>query len=364
MVDERARRLANLVLDCSVGLGNGDKLLLQYDPRHSEYAALFCEGAESRGAQVRLDSLTEDPEYIAELLHTGPGDEWKNELQRRIKLSRWCNSRVLIETSEAPTNSDFDSKVRGPYKKVLYRPGNHGGFDVKWVIVGFPSQEKAQDAGMSYEYYETLVYDSTTGVDWETEQRKMNEIKRRFDAGSEVRLFVPDQTDLRFSISGRGGCSCDGHLNMPDGEVFYGPVEDSAEGHIQFNMPTKRGRTVLEGIRLKFERGLVSEAQARLGGEVLAEYLNIDEGTRRIGEFGVGCNPQIKSPTLDTLFDEKIGGTIHLALGSSCLTDLSAGGGLVPKELPHWDIVNDMRTGGKIYLDGRIVQENGIWVFK
>jgi len=145
---------------------------------------------------------------------------------------------------------------------------------------------------------------------------------------------------------------------MPGGEVFYSPVEDSAEGVITFSeFPAVRFGREVYGARLEFERGRVVKAMARSGEDFLVETLDTDEGSRRLGELGIGCNPAIQRFTRSVGFDEKIGGTIHLAVGSSYTSN---GGKNV--SAVHWDIVKDLRRGGKLYADGRLVQENGVWL--
>jgi aminopeptidase len=181
---------------------------------------------------------------------------------------------------------------------------------------------------------------------------------------------VPKLTDLHLSLKGRGGEICDGKFNMPDGEVCYGPVEDSMNGHIYFQTLTKReGFGILQGIRFEFEDGVIRRYSARQNQKALEEILKIDEGVKKIGELGIGCNYGVQRAILETLFDEKIGGTFHLALGNSLSPDLSNGGGL-NKSYIHWDIVCDLRKnsadlgqypGGEVYVDGRLVQKDGVW---
>ncbi len=149
----------------------------------------------------------------------------------------------------------------------------------------------------------------------------------------------------------------DGHINMPGGEVFYSPVEDSAEGTIAFEeFPAVYFGNEVAGARLVFEAGRVVEATAREGEPFLLQTLDTDEGARRLGELGIGCNPGIQRFMKNVAFDEKIDGTVHLAVGNS----YSSTGGTNHSSI-HWDIVKDLRQGGQIYADGRLVQENGRW---
>jgi aminopeptidase len=228
---------------------------------------------------------------------------------------------------------------------------------IPWVGCRFPTPAMAQDAGMTLRAFEDFLYGACL-LDWDEEGRKMRRIADRFDRAEEVRI-VGEGTDLTLSLAGRRGMVDDGHLNMPGGEVFYSPVEDSAEGVVTFSeFPAVYGSHEVEGVRLVFRKGKVVEASARHGEEFLIKTLDTDPGARVLGEFGIGCNPGIQRHMKSTLFDEKIYGTIHLAVGAG----FPFIGGTNESNV-HWDMVKDLRQGGKIYCDGELVQENGAWVF-
>jgi aminopeptidase len=228
---------------------------------------------------------------------------------------------------------------------------------IPWVTCRYPTQALAQEAGMTLRAFEEFLYGAVL-LDWDEEGRKMQRIKERFDPAEEVRI-VGHETDLRFSIAGRDGIVDDGHLNMPGGEVFYGPIEDSTEGVVTFSeFPAVQEPEVIEGVRMRYENGRVVDASARTNEEALLRALDIDEGARVLGEFGIGCNPGIQQHMRNTLFDEKIYGTIHLAVGAS----IGITGGK-NQSATHWDMVKDLRQGGRIELDGEVVQENGEWTF-
>jgi aminopeptidase len=194
-------------------------------------------------------------------------------------------------------------------------------------------------------------------LDWDSEAARMRKIADVFDTADEVRL-VGAGTDLTLSLAGRTGSVDDGHVNMPGGEVFYSPVEDSASGVVTFSeFPAVYFGVEIENARLVFERGRVVEATASSNEESLVQTLDTDEGARFLGELGIGCNPGIQRYMKNVGFDEKIDGTIHLAVGNS----YSFTGGTNVSSI-HWDIVKDLRRGGQIYADGRLVQEDGVWV--
>src|SRR5581483_9352648 len=174
-----------------------------------------------------------------------------------------------------------------------------------------------------------------------------------FESAERVRIVGTD-TDISFSTAGRKYVAGDGEFNMPDGEIFTAPVDDSAEGEIRFEVPAVYANRKIPGIRLRFERGVVVEASADENGEFLNQILDMDDGARRLGEFGVGLNFGIRRWTYEVLFDEKIGGTVHLALGRA----YGECGGVNESAL-HWDIVKDLRANGYVELDGKRVLENG-----
>jgi aminopeptidase len=230
-------------------------------------------------------------------------------------------------------------------------------FDIPWLTCRFPTPAMAQDADMGFRAFEDFFY-GTVLLDWDAEGEKMNRIKGRFDAAEEVRI-VGHETDLRFSIAGRTGEVDDGRVNLPGGEVFYSPVEDSTEGVVAFSeYPAVREPDVVEGVRMRYEGGRVVEASATSNEDALFSALDRDEGARVLGEFGIGCNPGIQKFMKNTLFDEKMYGTIHLAIGAG----LPFVGGK-NRSAMHWDMVKDLRNGGRIECDGEVVQESGEWTF-
>ena len=350
---------------------------------YSEYAFLIGKKARKIGAEVRYDSMTWDPIILRRFIENYDSKEWKEELSRRKELASWCSARVLLDNitnsnyawgikNADEKVSEFNKEVVMPYKRVLYRAGKNHGCEVKWNIVGFPTKEDARAAKMSLSDYEDFVYDATLNNDWKNMAASMKRQKRIFDNAMDVHIVVPGLTDLHLSLKGRKGEICSGECNMPDGEFFYGPREDSANGHIYFNCPTQReGAGVIEGIKLEFKDGKVNNCSARKNQQDLEATLNTDEGSRRIGELGIGCNYGIKRPILSTLFDEKIGGSIHLALGESLNYKQFDKGGGINKSGIHWDIVCDLRRnpknirefpGGMIYVNDKLVQKDGTWI--
>ena len=213
---------------------------------------------------------------------------------------------------------------------------------------------------MSVEEYERFVFrachvedEGDADAHWRETSAELAGQAARLAEARELRITGPD-TDLRLTVAGRRWEAADGHYNMPDGEVYTSPVETETEGEIAFAFPALfQGREV-DGIRLRFESGNVVAAEARQGGDFLDALLELDEGARRLGEVAFGLNYEIDRFTNNTLFDEKIGGTVHVALGSA-FKEL---GGLNDSAL-HWDLVCDLRTDGEIYADGELIWRAG-----
>jgi aminopeptidase len=220
----------------------------------------------------------------------------------------------------------------------------------------YPTPALAQDAGMTLPAFADFLYGSCL-IDWKGMHERISRHAQLLVEAEEV-WIVGDETDLRLSVAGRHAGVDAGTGNMPGGEFFVCPVETSAEGTIAFTeFPAMLGGREIRGIRLRFSEGRTVDASADSEEDFLIETLDTDEGARRIGELGIGCNPGIDRYMRNVYFDEKMNGTIHLALGSGF--DYIGGTNV---STIHWDIVKDLRFGGRIELDGKVVQENGIWV--
>jgi aminopeptidase len=296
------------------------------------------------------------------------GIPWMTEAPEDVLRELPPAERHIAETADAllgisaPENTRAGSEIppdRLALSQEAMKPYQDRvvSYDIRWVGCQYPTPALAQDAGMSLNAFEDFLYNACL-IDWDEEGRKMQRIADVLDTASEVRI-VGAETDLTLSLEGRKGKVDEGYNNMPGGEVFYSPVEDSAEGEIAFaEFPASYGGRELTGIRFRFEGGKIVDASAAAGEEFLVELLDSDEGARRLGEGGFGCNPGIRRHMRNTLFDEKIYGTVHLALGRS-FPNL---GGRNESRI-HWDIVKDIREGGRIEADGKVVQENGEWRF-
>jgi aminopeptidase len=274
-----------------------------------------------------------------------------------VHILEHVDAMVAVDAPENTRTAASVDSVRLNALQLAYRPAIERVFqgEVPWVGGQFPTPALAQDAGMATDDFADFLYGACL-LDWDAEAERMQKFADRFDAAEQVRI-VGAETDLTLSIAGRTMKVDAGGANMPGGEFFTSPIEDSAEGTIAFTeFPAVYAGREVTGIRLRFEGGRVVEASADAHEDFLTEMLDTDDGARRLGELGIGCNPGITRHMKNTLFDEKIDGTVHLALGNS----ISEIGGENVSAI-HWDIVKDLHNGGRIELDGTVVQENGAW---
>jgi len=234
--------------------------------------------------------------------------------------------------------------------------------DFRWCYTLFPTSAYASEAEMSLADYEDFYYGAclASAADplsaWREASQETERLAEWIEGHEEVRVTAPG-TDIKLGIAGRKFIPCDGRHNMPDGEFFTGPVEDSVEGEVSFHLPAVIGGREVSGVKLRFEAGVVVDASAARGEEYLLKLLDTDPGARRLGELGIGTNYGIDRGTREVLLDEKIGGTVHMAVGTS----YPESGG-VNESAVHTDLVCDLRLGGKLEVDGVVMQEDGRFV--
>jgi aminopeptidase len=234
--------------------------------------------------------------------------------------------------------------------------------DFRWVYTIFPTSAYASEAEMSLADYEDFYYGACLAdsgdplTTWKKASEETERLAEWIEGHEEVRITAPG-TDIKLGVAGRKFIPCVGDHNMPDGEFFTGPIEDATEGEVSFHLPAVIGGREVSGVRLKFEAGKVVDATAERGEDFLIEMLDTDEGARRLGELGIGTNFGIADGTGEILLDEKIGGTVHLAVGESYP---ETGG--VNSSAIHWDMICDLRLGGKLEVDGVVMQEDGKFI--
>ena len=356
--DPRIAEYARLIVDRSLDVQPGWQVLIRSNPPARPLLEELVRLIARRGAypvlMIGSTMWPVDPVWAAsapdELVGELPGiDRYAvDHMDARITLDAPENTR---NESELPVEKQALARsARWPfYQRTV-------SMEIPWVGCHFPCPALAQEAGMATSEFEDFLYGAVLR-DWDEETRRMTRYAERFTRAETVRVVGPG-TDVTMSAAGREAIVDEGRLNLPGGEFFFCPVEDSAEGEVSFSeFPTEQGGTVVEGIRLVFRDGRVVEASARRGEQALVEALDTDEGSRSLGELGIGCNEGITRHLNNTLFDEKMAGTVHFAIGAG----YPFAGGLNVSAL-HWDIVKDLRSGGRVECDGEVVQENGVWL--
>jgi len=371
--DGRLRQLADLVTGYSLATAPGDKLLVVSESPFQDFVRHISDSASERGARLIYDIY--DIEARKRMIERGDKKELKAEGKRTCDLLENAGKVVVVDSESKPHIMEgvddekmaaYEKYVQGPFVNMLDAPVKGTTEKRPNVLVAVPCEAEARKAGMSLGEYTDFLYNACL-IDWTKTSEKMRRVKARFDNAKDVRVYVPNQTDLHLSLQGRGGEVCDGKENLPDGEVCYGPVENSLEGVFYSPYPTVRNGKEVSGIRLTFRKGKVVEARADKNQRFLEEMIGL-RGGNRVGELGIGCNPGITRYMKSLLFDEKIGGTVHVAMGYSYPQPLDNGGGLNESDI-HWDFVCDLRPinglpGGELYIDNQLVQKNGVWRFE
>jgi aminopeptidase len=358
--DPRVRQYAELLVDTCLGVQPGWEVLVLGTPQGRPLLEEVAGALGRRGAyavfQLSFDGGIGSTE--GSWLREASAELIAKPASIQNHLLEHCDAMVAVLAPENTRDGSSIAAERLAAARVAYRPAMQRtlSHEVPWVGCQYPTPALAQEAGMSTDEFADFLFGACL-LDWDAEGERMRRYADRFDAASEVRI-VGDRTDLRLGIEGRTMRVDAGGANVPGGEFFCSPIEDSAEGEIVFGeFPAVLTGRELNAIRLRFEAGRVVDASAETNEAFLVEVLDSDEGSRRIGELGIGCNPGITRYMKNTLFDEKIDGTMHIALGNG-FPDLGGSN----ESIIHWDIVKDLREGGRIELDGELVQENGRWL--
>jgi aminopeptidase len=366
MKDPRIDGLARVIVDYSLELGEGQSFFISSGVAAEPLVQALYEEALRAGANPVLDLSLEGTQSAfyelagdAQIDWVPPTQQWAfDHADARMRVLSDTNVREL--SNVPPEKQTRRQKAMHPYMQKMMERSAAG--DLRWNVTLFPTNAYAAAAGMSLREYEDFYYraclcDQPDPVAaWEAAAAETYRLAEWIEGREEVHIEGPG-TDLRMSVAGRTFKPADGKYNMPDGEFFTGPVEDSAEGEISFHLPATYAGREVAGVRFRFAGGKVVDASAERGEEFLLEMLDTDDGARRLGELGIGTNFGISAGTGEILLDEKIGGTVHLAVGES----YPETGGVTESAI-HWDMICDLRQGGSITVDGELLQKDGRFV--
>lgn len=365
-MDPRIARWAKTLVNYCLEVQPGELVQINATPIAEPLVAeVFREVLRAGGHPLPMIRL---PQLGEALLREGTDDQltWINPASRLLTEQVHCFLNISSETNtrqlaavDPARQALFSRAQRELFHLRQNRPAGH---EARWCLTLYPTEAYAQDADMSLAEFEEFVYDACflnsddPAARWkELGERQQFYVDWLRDK-QHVHIIGPD-TDLSLSIAGRTFRNSDGKRNFPSGEFFTGPVEDSAHGHIRYTVPSSVDGRAVQDIRLRFEEGCVVEATAAQGQVFLDQMLELDDGARYLGEFAIGNNFGIQRPTRNILFDEKIGGTVHLALGNS----YPETGGKNVSAL-HWDMICDLRPaagGGEVYVDDILVLKDG-----
>ena len=348
-MDPRVSQHANLIATYATGIKKGDQVLIMTSDYGLDLASeIYKEAAKLGGSPIIMMTPSEVTRAYYEITPEECLDIFPKHLYELTKASD-----VIISI-----RSDINTKTLGSVnpKRLIRRdkttrPIQDERLSKRWCLTQTPTPGFAQDADMSLKEYEDFVY-SAILIDWAIQRAQMEKLKKALDQTDKVRL-IGEKTDLTMSVKGRNAIVGDATHNVPGGEVYTAPVDDSMEGEIWFDMPGIRYGREIKGIRLSFSKGEVVDYSAETNQDSLKSIIETDQGSKRIGELGIGTNRGIKRFTKNILFDEKIGDTIHLALGNAYK---DCGG--INKSAIHWDIIKTMKPG-QIMLDGKVLQRDG-----
>lgn len=363
MADPRLSRLANVLVNYSLEVQKGETVAIEANANSFPLALETSRAVLRAGGHPFL--TWRDSAFTEVFLQEANAEQlaYIHEPIRHIYEQYDCRIALLAESntrnlSNVPAEKEVQwrNASRSLMQTFMQRSAKN---DARWVLTLVPTQAYAQDADMSLNEFEEFVY-SACHVDkedpiaeWQNISRQQQKFVDYLVGKKKVRVVGP-HADLSLSIADRTFINSDGRRNMPCGEIFTGPVEQSVNGWVKFTFPAIYGGREVEGVTLNFEEGKVVKATAAKNEQFLQKILDTDAGARYLGEFAIGTNHNIQRFTRSILFDEKIGGTIHMALGAS----YPETGGKNQSAI-HWDMICDMRDGGQIFVDDELFYENG-----
>ncbi|MFC6863326.1 aminopeptidase [Halomicroarcula sp. GCM10025817] len=358
-MDPRIREHAEVVVDHSLDLSEGDDLVIDAHPVSEDLVVALHELAADRGVNplVVQDRLGE--RYTRAYLRNRDEFETPSHV---MALYEEMDAYIAIRGSANVTEtSDVDPETNAAYQQAQ-RPLLDERLSKPWCLTQYPAAANAQLAQMSTEGYENFVWDAVN-KDWDAVREHQSQMVDILDPADEVHIVSGETTDIRMSVAGNPTLNDYGERNLPGGEVFTAPVAESVDGEVLFDKPLYHQGREITGVSLRFENGEVVAHSAEKNEDLLTEVLNTDEGARFLGELGIGMNRDIDRFTYNMLFDEKMGDTVHMAVGRA-YEDTVGDENEQNESAVHVDMIVDMSEDSYIEVDGERVQEDGTFVFE
>jgi aminopeptidase len=358
-MDSRIRRHAELLVDRCTDVGPGDMVLVEATPEADDLVTALYEEIGERGG---MPMYTRMPSRGMRAFAEGVDSEDLETPEHLLASLDAADVYVRISASRNVSEvSDLDPEDRAALAKV-YQPLGDAQESCRWVATQYPAPANAQRAEMSTAAYEEFVWNAVD-KDWDAQREFQENLVEILDPADEVWIRAGDETDVTMSVDGNHAVNDYGEINMPGGEVYTAPVVDSVEGTVRFDKPVIARGQEIEGAYLEFEDGVVVDHDAEKNADALAGILETDEGARRVGELGIGMNRDIDRFTYNMLFDEKMGDTVHLALGRA-YDDTVGEDNEQNESAVHEDMIVDTSEDSSIEVDGEVVQRDGQFVFE
>ncbi len=363
MADIRIEKLADILVDHSTRIQPGDRVAIEATTAATPLVSALYARILERGGHPHL--LLDLPEQDELLFEFGKNEQLDfiptfrklayDQFESRIRIASMTNTRALSAVD--PAKQKRRQKALSSILEAQMRRGADRSF--KWVSTLYPTEGYAMEAEMSLKNFEDYVFHACHADEedpvayWSKMEQEQRKIIERIEGHNQVILRGPN-VDLSLSIKGRKFINGAGLNNMPDGEIYTGPVEDSVNGFVRFDYPAIYNGVMVEGVELTFSSGKVTQASAKKNQAFLHEMLESDAGARYVGEFAIGTNHEINRFLHNILFDEKIGGTFHMALGAGYPES-----GSKNKSIIHWDMICGMQKDAEIVVDGEVIYKNG-----
>jgi aminopeptidase len=351
-LDKRWRQLGDLLVNHSLVIKPGEKVMIAMgEPEAYSLALAVYEACIKSGAYPQVQFLSEELNRL--LLKFGSREQIEWEPEMEAHGMEWADCYFgLRGAHNLDVFWDIPAEKLSALRRAMGKISTLRWEKTRWCLARVPNAALAQQAGLDEETVTEMFFKASL-LDWaalSVEWRRQAEI---LGQGRQVRVVGRD-TDLTFSVKGRTWAVLDGRINMPDGEIATSPMETTVDGCIRFEFPGVLAGRLVEGLFLRWEKGELVEACSSTNNDFLQAVIRTDPGASRIGEFAFGVNNEIKHFCRDILLDEKMGGTVHIALGRAY-----PGTGGTNRSAIHWDIVKDLRQEGDVYLDDRVIFENG-----